>query len=515
MHKLKKFLLVLFCGILFPCYAACADVIDSNIYGDVLLVERDTHILPGAVIDVDAVNIVSSLLLENDANIYDIYVCNECDFDIRNSGTVGGTIYSGGNAHITQIIRGMNDMTRLDVDGNYTVFVDGANNILWNDLVGLAVDSGALVLRDSDIIMSDGIMDGEFVTWLKGNVVIKIPNGFSLSDNRLLLRNVKGEGTVVVDGAPGALHAYSLYVENDNLYINIVRETDYMKILGDWRGQLLNERRKINPNDALLRRLDNAQSMSDIYSIMSHSIAFNPGILMGPIRTLNKFMSGSIDDDLVGVLNDNVSVRPFYVVADDFNIYGANTQFVMRFADGVGLGASLYGAVADDTDDINAFSGRAFGGNVFANYLRDMWMLRGAVGATCADFSVPYIFDSGRIRDKAAVKSAYGVLDTGFVVGNFMPYVGGEYYGEQILNTSDSEILGRAGIESKFVLDSEIGKYEYKITAGANSVGDIIAGFGVGVVSYDDMIDGGMAINAIHDESGFATMLSATVKVLF
>lgn len=518
MRKATAALVMMMCGICFPHCAACMDWIDSNIYGDGLYLANDTHLASGVVVDGDGVYVMSSLLLENEANIRgDIYVCAGCDFSIRNAGTVAGKILGGDEARITQVVNNVHDMTRLDIDGDYVILADGVRDVLWTDLMVMGADAGTLILRDSSVILTNdlrGICD-EFRTILNGEITITLPEGFSVAGNNLLIHNVEGNAGFVFNGAsPGELHAYMSYIENDNLYISLVRETDYVKVLGTEQGRMLNLIRTMNPEDALLRRLDGAQTMSELHRIMLHSVAFNPGILGRPIRVLNKFMADSVITGDV-VASPGVSGRPFYIGADDFNIYGGIADVSFAGSNEISGGLSLYGAIAESDDDINAFSSNVYGGGIFAKYINDVWMLRGMIGAAYADFDVPYIFDGGRIRNNAGAMSGYAVADAGVGIGAIMPYAGVGYFGERVLDIVDTEFAARIGIESNFVLDSEIGEYEYKVMAGINSAGAINAGILIGLLSPDDMIGTDVTVRVMHDEYGFATMLSMSAKLLF
>ena len=243
-------------------------------------------------------------------------------------------------------------------------------------------------------------------------------------------------------------------------------------------------------------------------------MAFNPGILGRPIRVLNKFMADSVITGDV-VASPGVSGRPFYIGADDFNIYGGIADVSFAGSNEISGGLSLYGAIAESDDDINAFSSNVYGGGIFAKYINDVWMLRGMIGAAYADFDVPYIFDAGRIRNNAGAMSGYAVADAGVGIGAIMPYAGVGYFGERFLDIVDTEFAARIGIETNFVLDSEIGEYEYKVMAGINSAGAINAGILIGFLSPDDMIGTDVTVRVMHDKYGFATMLSMSAKLLF
>lgn len=520
MRKAGLALFAVVCGICFPHYAACMDWVDSAGYGDALYIVQDTHFAPDVSVNAGAVYVLSSLLLENEASIRgDIYVCGGCDFVLRNSGVITGQIHLGGGGGMIQLVKDKQDVSVLNVDGPYVVMVDGVNDISWNDLMTIGNNAGTLVVSDSSFTWSGDMSAATYVpgheqrTVLNGLITIKLPDGISVADANPLLRNVQGDAAIVVSGMSDKMFTYVSYVQDGDLYVAVARETDYMKVLDGYLGHLLNTVRDMWPDDTLLRRLDAAQTMSELYGIMSHSIAFNPGILGRPIRTLNRFVVNSVDLNVVD--ETGVSGRPFYVRSENFDMYGGIANFSVGGANGFYSGVSLYAAVAESDDEINRFIADMFGGRFAAGYRKGILNLRAMAGGTYGDFDVPYIFDNLHIRDNARGMSGYGVMDAGLDFGVLAPYVGAEYYFESVLDSRNDERALRAGIDSKFVFDSEIGKYQYKMTVGVNSAGVLHGGVGIGFLSPDDMVGGDVAINVMRDEYATSFMLSASAKILF
>ncbi|MDE5615609.1 MAG: hypothetical protein K2I81_02125, partial [Alphaproteobacteria bacterium] len=295
-------LFAVICGILFPHFASCADYVSGDVYGGLVHFDQDVYIPKDVVVAADAVYADSSLNMVNTAFIRsDIYVCDNCDFRIQNSGNISGSIHLGNGAVMTQIVRSDADVTFLDVDAPYIVLADGANDVSWNDLSLLGANAGTLVLRDSGVVFSN---TGLALTYkggqtskifLDGVITLRLPQDYCVHSGIPLMRNVYGAVDIVITGAsPGELFAYVAKIENDDLYVKTVRETDYYKILGDERGYFLNLVRENYPDDALLRRLDSAQNMTELNAIMSRSIALNPMMLAQPMLVLDKFMSADM-----------------------------------------------------------------------------------------------------------------------------------------------------------------------------------------------------------------------------
>lgn len=514
-------LFVFICAVMQPHSASLADYVGADVYGGELHLIRDTFLAPGVTVQSDGVHVDASIKMQNMATVFgDIYVCDDCDFHIQNSGEVYGRIHLGNGSEITQVVRSAADITFLEADAPYVVLADGVRDARWGDLFVLGMGAGTLVLRDSDVVFSDSAMPyaagaaSQIV--LDGVVTLRLSKQYAMQDGMALMHNVSGGADIVVDApSPGELYAYAAKVENNDLYITTVRETDYYKILGDRRGVFLNIVREERPDDALLRRLDTAASLSELHSIMLRSVVFNPGILGRPIRIMDRFMTDGVAVNDMASSAWTVAGRPFYIADSDYDIYGLSIDIGAPSRSGFSFGASLYGAMAESDDEINAFSARMLGGKIHAVYDADRMWVRGVVGATYGDFDVPYVFDAGRIRDNVHAVSVYGVADIGFVLGIFTPYVGAEYHGTHILDARRDRTSIRAGVDAVLSWRGETGTYKFKMGGGLNSRQDTRGGFAVGFYSPDDMIGGDVAVDIIHADNGCAGMFSFSVKIEF
>ena len=505
------------CGVLQPHSASWADYVSADVYGGELHLIRDTFLAPGVVVQSDGVHVDASIKMQNMASVFsDIYVCDNCDFHIQNSGEVYGRIHLGNGSEMTQVVRSAADITFLDADAPYVVLADGVRDVRWGDLFTLGMGAGTLMLRDSDVVFSDSAAGAVPQIVLDGVVTLHLSEQYAMQDGMALMHNVSGDADIVVD-APSSdkLYSYAAKIENNNLYITTVRETDYYKILGDPRGVFLNLVREERPDDALLRRLDAAASLSELYSIMSRSVVFNPGILGRPIRIMDRFMADGVGGNNMASSAWTVIGRPFYIADSDYDIYGLSIDLNTPPRSGFSGGISIYGAMAESDDEINAFSARMFGGKIHAVYDADRMWGRGVVGATYGDFDVPYVFDAWRIRDNVHAVSVYGVADVGFVLGIFTPYAGAEYHGTHILDSRRDRTSIRAGVDALLSWRGETGTYKFKMGGGLNSRQDTRTGASVGFYSPDDMIGGDVAVDIILADNGCAGMFSFSVKIEF
>jgi len=494
-----------------------ADIFSTNI-----TVTDDAHVAAGVNVVADNINICESVRVFNEANIHgDVHVCDGCDFMIRNSGNYVGHVHLGADATMTQIVRSVSDLTYMDVDGPYVVLADGARDIPWDALSVLGQSAGTLVVSDSRVVMSDymprffaGMRQSAQII-LRGTVTLALPQGYDIGDAPVI-ENVAGDASVVIEGAsPGPLHAFAANVRDGNLYINVVRETDYYKILGDSRGRLLNMLRDVQPDDALLARLDAAETMDELWHIMSHSVAFNPMRMLRPMRITDAFMTDSVG---VGSRSDGrfgTLARSFYISAGSESVVGAVTDFNLWYGGGLAAGVSVYAGGAEKDDAVNAFSSTMFGGRAFANYNRGYFNMRALAGATYAEFEVPYIFDNGRIRNSANGRSAYGVVDVGTTLGPVAPYVGISARREHILGHVKDYNAVRAGFTAAYNMQVSDIAYEYKLGAGTDSVGNMHAGAAINFWSPDDGMGGGVSLDSLRDGQGAAYMVSLGMRVRF
>lgn len=523
MRRAIAALVVMIGGIVFPGTSLCMHNIVSDVYGPFMNIDRDTYLAAGVVVSADSVNIENSVRVKNAAEIQsDIFVCDNCDFHIQNSGTVSGMIHLGSGAEMVQVIKTPDDVTFLRADAPYVVLADGAHSVSWNDLYMLGVNAGTLVLRDSDILLDNpglrlaSVGDGPSRVVLRGVITLNLPDGYDGFDSPVI-RNVAGDANVVISGmSPGTLYAYKADIRNGDLYVNLVRETDYYKILGTHDGIMLNKIRDIMPGDELLRRLDAASNMAELRHIMSHSVALNPIRLTRPMRVLDKFMINAVfvprckDCAMVGL-----GARPFYIYSDNFSAYGVSSEFIFSPGGHVDICLSGYGAVGRFDDGLNVFDAVMYGGNFNINYSGDFIRARAVAGATFADFNVPYIFDNDRIKDAARAMTIYGLADVGLIIGCFRPYVGAQYHGARIFSDADTDFNARTGIEAEFVSAGIDLEYRYKIDVGINSANDTHAGIGLGIWSPYDMMGGDISINSVQDSAGMSYMFSVSAKIRF
>ncbi len=494
MRDTVKLLVALCCGIIFSHLNSRAYCAPGSQYVDLY---DSVSFADGDVFNAAGINVNSSLFMENDGVVNsDIFVCPACDFYVRNSGEITGLIHLTGGASMTQIVLNAEDLTMLDADAPYTVVADGAHGLAWDDLVAVAGNAGTLVIRDSEVLVApDGVSAARFawrapVIELQGGVTVRLDDAYEYS-GRPVLRNVTGDGTVVIAGwTPSGLYAVSSQMRGSDLYLNLVRETDYYKILGNDLGRGLNALRSAVPDDSLLRKLDAAHDVGELHHIMSRSVAIKPFLMAAPMRMLNNFMKndgmGRGAGGAAGVYGG-----PFYLSSSDFSAYGAALGMGVVPAENMTARLGLYGAMLDCNDDINNYDAEMYGANVMLGYVWDGLFLRAIAGATYASFDVPYVMRPDFKQGPVHGVSLYGESDFGvrFEPCDFLtlaPYVGVEYDYAKLGPDNDFVINGRTGLDVVLGYEGVDLRYEYKTGVAINDAGNISAMVGVGMWSASD-----------------------------
>jgi len=493
------------CCVLFPGHAVfCADVINGDMYGPVISLDRDVIFSDKAFIGAGRIDIDASLNIENHGIINsDINVCPGCELYVRNTGDIHGIIHLNDGASMVQIVRDADEVTPLFVDSTYVIFVDGAHEVNWAALAPAASDAGKIILRDSTVFMGNVPGMANVYTArppeieLQGNVTILLPQWHDFSAGPVM-RNVSGDGTVVVGGAdPGPLYAYVANEMDGDLYIDLVRETDYFKILGNDLGRSLNELRLARPDDGLLSRLDAAGSMDELWKILSRSVAARPYLLAKPIKILDGFIR-DMSNYVRSIPRMGTDIAPFYIKNRDFDIYGALAGIFFNPGPDIDVGVHFYGASGVSNDSINDFTVDMYGLNLNIRYQGRYFFARGLAGGTRADFSVPYIFDDGHLAGGARGTSYYGLADIGTKIDVFgrmsaLPYIGAEYEYADVFDARRGDIALRAGVDAVWSFDGVDLRYDYRLGA-ATATGDTNRiNAGLGICSPAD----GMAVDAL------------------
>ncbi|MBD5400344.1 hypothetical protein HDR61_01180 [bacterium] len=519
MGRWATFFIAAICGIFLSVGSFAATIVGGDVYGPQLRLYSDTIFTDNAYVNSGRIDFMSSANVVNYGIINsDIYVCAGCDFYIRNAGNITGQIYLGDNANIVQVIHNPNDLRPLMVNGSYAVLADGVTNLSLDALYKSCAGTDRIVLHNTTINL-DSRSDNHPVIEIQGNLTIILPDGFQ-TGSRPVLSNIVGNGGLVVGGnVPSPLYAYTTFVRNSDLYINLVRDTDYVKIIGGDLGRALNLLRVILPDDSLLEKLDSAKTMDDLYKILSHSIAVHPYLLSEPIRLLDAIAKNFASPDITapGIMT---TVRPFYLAGGDIEMLGGFGELHLNAGDYLHFGLSLYAANVESYDSVNAFSSFMYGGNINLTYRGDYLFARMMFGMTYADFQVPYIFVGDSLAfDMIDGVSRYGVSDIGVNINivdgvYFIPYVGVEYEYIRVFSDGRGDIGMRSGVDIVYSAAGVDLNYDYKFGITHNAFGEYMMQVGFSGWSVEDAAGIGARIGMInHDtHTSYLFMISGATE---
>ncbi|MBD5389456.1 hypothetical protein HDR63_04345, partial [bacterium] len=251
---LRLFKLGLVIGILFPGAGMTASVIIST---DVLHVVSDATLDRDSIVWADQIRIDESVRIVNRGRVSgDVWIAPGGQVMIKNTGAVTGNIYLSDGASVMQIVDTPASLTDLHVSAGLTLRVVGDEKLNLRDILSIGANADEIIL-DNATIAWDNPGRGETPPIdLVGEVTVHITPA-AAHDGDMILGNVHGDGAVFV-AMPDMDSLFTAMArrDGDSIYLQIQRETDYLKILDARRGGFINTLRVYDPNDKLVRAMD-------------------------------------------------------------------------------------------------------------------------------------------------------------------------------------------------------------------------------------------------------------------
>ena len=460
-----------------PSFAYGAEEVITDVYIYDYSTDKDTiTIMEGGGFDNVDFSITNSAHITNNGIISgSVTVCAGCDVYIENRGTYNATAILGTGATITQVIKNANDITELSNIGvGYNVLVTDTTNALnWDDIIDKTTGVVGFTLANAKIQMNQ-IVNVNNIT-LNGESFIytnTIPN-----TDTLLFSNVSGDGVVyVVPDNLDALYSTETYRVTNNMYVHLVRSTDYARILNNDTGRFLNFLREKSPNDKLLDQLDSAKNFRELKHIMSKSVRVHPINLMRPLRVVyshKTLETMHIDDD------DGLGLMPFSVFSNDMVMSGVSPSANIKLSNNLHLKLFWHLASLKYSDDINEYSGMSYGTGVDLIYnLPSNNFMRAYGGFDFSSFDTGLVFNGNKVA-----KNPYGY--SGFLVGEFGHRFDfdGEYYispfatmgGDYATILNDDDLNSYIGVGSDIGFSTEFDglRYDYAARGIVRSDGGI------------------------------------------
>lgn len=455
----------------------------------------------------DIVVMGSHILVNNGVVNTDIDICDGCRLEIYNRGVFSADFSLGDNASVVQVISGVDDLSGLDINVDYTIRVDGADGLRLSEVMRVGSVASEVLLADSFVVWDMYNLDTTKLKLL-GDIKLEF-NDIESILGRVVLSNVSPDAYVqiVSDGIVNPMFALKTYVDDSNVYSVLVRETDYTKILDNNLGRFVNSLRTDSSAYGLLNALDNAMSMDSLNQIMADSVRIASINLMKSVAMFNAF---NMND-----FSDGFGMRANYVMADEFDVYG-----LMLDASVSDTGVCLYTNRISAENYGDVFSGMMFGGDARVRYENNVGFVRGMIGGNITLFDISNVFDEAVSVDNPTGYSMYGAFDIGRNIysdnGFFVsPYVGGTLNYMKILNQNESDCLGRAGVEAGYNFEMLGIKYDYTVRANIDTNTDVFIAGRIGFMSLIDMIGGYAEVGLIDNKIGQGYKISAGLDFVF
>ncbi len=478
------------------------------------LVVGDSGIFNSSYTDVqDCVSISNRGIINSD-----FYIDGAVDVYVQNSGTINGEFHVTSNSRLIQVVQSADDITYIDVDKNFNVFVHDADNVSWSDVFGIGLNADKIILDNSTLVLNGAprprLNSQPREIEIIGDVIFNLDSVDALDYSAPALCNVSGTGHVLFNIA-GMNPIYKVVadVRDGDLYMKVVRNTDYAQIFENDIGNFLNVLRRNEPYDKLLILMDSAPDIETLNSIMADSVRLNPIKLMAPVRRMNNMdaLGGWRYSDMTGVYAD-----ADVIFSDASSMYRVNLTITGSVARNIYAAVGGYVGIFDVADNINDFSGRVYGARLITRYDDGVIVGNLSGGVSRADFVADYIFNDGVAVNNPGGVSGYAAVDIGaYLLRDYdltiIPFAGVITNYASVLNESDTTFVANCGVDiSLSEHDFDI-LYDYGIrgnvlTDGTKYVGAFIKFFAPG----DDM-GGELSTSFINDghDTGYKITVSA------
>ena len=485
--------------------AAATMYIDQNLISSFYNISDDTIVADSVIVDVDNINISNFISLENYGYIEGaINVGYGCAVRIKNAGEMNTTFNVAPGANIVQVINDNADVNKIGGATGHEINVENADRISWGALRDISSDAARISFTNSGLVLDEigaGAGIERPILSLNGNITLYV-NADDIISGAPLLDNIYSDGMINLDVSnANTMFLFTANVRDNALYVDIVRDTDYSKILNNNVGEFLDELRIMRPDDNLLNELDAASDMSELNDIMSRSVRLNPIKLMDAIRMFNAFEISMP----IGV-RKGLDFSPMFIAFDDFYIGGVTLGAAYTFENGFSVGLSGYAARMDYASDTDVYKSVLYGGNVHIDYFYNNLFVRTIAGATVAAFNTDMVFDGTNVVEQPNGVSAYGGVDAGIVLNygddfSVSPFVRLAFDYANILGFTDTRAIAAIGTDIILATGGYDVKYDYGFRASVDTCGQIYAAVRANILSVADNAGGMFSVGAVYDDT--------------
>lgn len=489
-------------------FAIDFDISSSDFYNFV----ESTFVAPGVFVEAPSLNVTKSMLLDNNGTIVgNINVCDDCVLDIKNSGVMDTTFTLGDNAKVNQIISDDMDIVSVDFDTEFDVVVrDYSGDKTLADIVSVSGNANKINITDSTIVWNVKDIDISNIEIGK-NVILDVGSANELIGVPLVNNLSDMSQVSVVAESDNPMFVPHAFINNNVLFVDLVRQTDYTQFMDYKFGNYINTLRENGDAGFLLEALDSAKSMNAIDEIMADSVRIAPIKMMDIVRVFNLF-----DSDVFG---DEIGASASYVSAGDVALYGGGANASYRFSD-LEIGTNVYLNLVDGADNYDEYSGKMFGGKIYAKYNIDNIILRAMIGGNITLFNLDNVFDGEKSVDNPRGKSGYGAMDFGVRLyddnGIYAAGFFGLYHGRvSMLDNKVADTFGRISSEIGYTHEIMGVHYSYGLNLGITTDADLSFGIRAGYMSIIDMIGAHVSVGFIDNKIGRGYKIAAGMDFKF
>ncbi len=476
-------------------------------------ISDDIIVSNGIMLEAHNLVINDSLRITNFGEIHGgIEICANCVLELQNSGVFDADVTTNPGSKFIQVISSDSTATHLGLDGGYDVRVQNANGLTFSLFADATRNADAIEFNNAEFnagrVSEFSAMSG--VTLYGNNTLIfdDMPTG-----DVLLFSDISGTGAVyAVSRTLDKLHVLQTFVADDDVYVRIVRSTDYARIFNNDMGCFLNELRANGADEKLFAKLDSVPTMDEINKILSQSVRTNPIKLLQPIKLF--YRQKTLDlmhiDDFT-----KFGVEPLVMYSSDSIIGGVRPNLRFDIFDSLHLELSGYVLNLDYSDDINEYRGSSYGFGVNGQFdLSNVDFLRLYAMAARSYFNVGPVFDNGRVISNpdgtnAIVSGEYAhrFQMAGAYFASPFVMLGAEYM--NVANSNDVQFFGGGGADIGYEYEFDGLRYNYALRGVAQSDGTVGVGVNVSAWSNIDAAGANVHIGVIRDDDfGVSYVLS-------
>ena len=483
--------------------ATSLEILFNTISDDNYILEEDTTVANGVSLEAHDIQITNTIKITNLGTISGgVNICSGCTLGLQNTGVFNASVTLQDGAHVVQSITQNSEITDIGLNSGFDVIVSDGVGLNMHQVMQVAssADSVEIINTHFDAgAIADYLAPSNVV--LHGDIFLRFDD--VTNQTILLFSNVSGDGAVYVDSyVQNALYAFETYSDNHDIFVRLVRSTDYARILNNDMGRFLNDLRATGRDDKLFAKLDSAKTMGEINGILSRSVRTNPIKLMRPVSLMNSYKMLEImhiDDGIV------FGIEPLSIYSADVFMYGVRPNVAFNVINDLHLKLSGYVMNIDYADDVNEYNGISFGGDADAQYdMSNNNFARMHIGGGKSYFDIGPVFAGGVVVNRPDGTHLYTIGDFGhmFSLGGgytLSPFagVGTEYIA--ITKADDMIVYGLGGMDIGYEYKFDGLRYNYTGRVIARTDGTYGAGINLSAWSVFDEAGADMYIGTIYN----------------